>query len=70
MEQRSGNTAGDASQQRRFIQVLRLMEVFEQDLVAGAVTHAIRLGTVSFDAVKQLAIAPTCRQGGPPAMRL
>ena len=63
MEQRSGNTAGDASQQRRnrgkreFIQVLRLMEVFELDLVAAAVTHAIRLGTISFDAVKQLAIA-------------
>lgn len=42
---------------REFIQVLRLMEVFDQDLVAAAVTQAIRLGTISFDAVKQLAIA-------------
>lgn len=52
MERRSGNKG-----KREFIQVLRLMEVFEQNLVAAAVTHAIRLGTISFDAVKQLAIA-------------
>ena len=52
MERRSGSKG-----KREFIQVLRLMEVFEQGLVAGAVTHAIRLGAISFDAVKQLAIA-------------
>ena len=52
MEQRMGNRG-----KREFIQVLRLMEVFEQDLVAGAVSQAIRLGTISFDAVKQLAVA-------------
>lgn len=74
MEQRSSNTAGDASQQRRnrgkreFIQVLRLMEVFEQDLVANAVTHAIRLGTISFDAVKQIALARIERR--PPRLDL
>ena len=52
MERRSGNKG-----KREFIQVLRLMEVFEQDLVAGAVRDAIQLGTISFDAVKQLAVA-------------
>jgi hypothetical protein len=39
---------------REFVQVLRLMEVFEQEQVAAAVTQAIRLGAASFDAVKQL----------------
>jgi len=52
LETRKGNKG-----KRAFIQVLRLMEVFEQDLVAHAVIQAIRLGAISFDAVKQLAVA-------------
>ena len=40
---------------REFIQVLRLMEVFSEVIVAT--TDAIRLGAISFDAVKQLVIA-------------
>jgi len=52
LEQRMGNKG-----KREFIQVLRLMEVFEQDLVAAAVAQAIKLGAVSFDAVKQIAVA-------------
>ncbi len=42
---------------REFIQVLRLMEVFPQTAVAAAATDAIRLGAISFDAVKQLVLA-------------
>ena len=53
---------------REFIQVLRLMEVFEQDLVAAAVTQAIQLGTIGFDAVKQLAVARIERR--PPRLDL
>jgi hypothetical protein len=49
MEARMGNRG-----KREFIQVLRLMEVFEQEQVAAAVTQAIRLGAPGFDAVKQL----------------
>jgi hypothetical protein len=42
---------------REFIQVLRLMEAFPQAAVAAAATDAIRLGAISFDAVKQLVLA-------------
>ncbi len=42
---------------REFIQALRLMEVFPETLVAAAALDAIRLGAISFDAVKQLVIA-------------
>jgi transposase len=63
LEQRSGNKG-----KREFIQVLRLMEVFDQDLVASAVTQAIRLGTLSFDAVKQIAMARIERR--PPRLDL
>jgi len=42
---------------REFIQILRLMEVFPETLVAMAALDAIRLGAVGFDAVKQLVIA-------------
>ena len=42
---------------REFIQVLRLMEAFPQTAVVAAATDAIRLGAISFDAVKQLVLA-------------
>ena len=51
-----------------FIQVLRLMEVFEQDRVADAVSDAIRLGAISFDAVKQLVLCRIERR--PPRLDL
>ncbi|MEM9360038.1 MAG: IS21 family transposase [Pseudomonadota bacterium] len=51
-ERRMGNKG-----KREFIQVLRLMEVFDQDLVASAVAQAIKLGALSFDAIKQIAVA-------------
>ena len=53
---------------REFIQVLRLMEVFEQGQVADAVTQAIRLGAASFDAVKQLILCRIERR--PPRLDL
>ena len=42
---------------REFIQVLRLMEDFHQHQVEQAVTEALRLGAISFDAVKMLLLA-------------
>ncbi len=52
LEARMGNRG-----KREFIQALRLIEVFPEAIVAAAATDAIRLGAVSFDAVKQLATA-------------
>jgi transposase len=42
---------------REFIQALRLLEVFPEAIVTAAALDAIRLGAISFDAVKQLVIA-------------
>jgi hypothetical protein len=42
---------------REFVQVLRLMEDFHQHQVEGAVSEALRLGAISFDAVKMLLLA-------------
>ena len=52
LEARMGNRG-----KREFIQALRLVEVFPETLVAAAALDAIRLGAISFDAVKQLVIA-------------
>ena len=52
MEARSGKEG-----RREFIQVLRLCERFEQSLVEWAVARALDMGTLSFDAVKMIALA-------------
>ncbi len=52
MEARMGNSG-----HREFIQVLRLMEDFHQHLVEQAIAEALRLGAISFDAVKMLLLA-------------
>ena len=52
LEARMGNRG-----RREFIQVLRLMEAAPKDIVAFAVTEAIRLGAIGFDAVKQITLA-------------
>ena len=52
MEARMGNPG-----RREFIQVLRLMENFHQHQVEQAVAEALRLGAISFDAVKMLLLA-------------
>jgi transposase len=63
LEARMGNRG-----KREFIQVLRLIEVFDLKVVAAAVTDAIRLGAAGFDAVKQLVL---CRvEKRPPRLDL
>src|SRR4029077_5342117 len=52
LEARMGNRG-----KREFIQALRLIEVFPETLAGAAALDAIRLGAISFDAVKQLVIA-------------
>jgi hypothetical protein len=52
LEARMGNRG-----KREFIQVLRLMEAMPKDVVTFAVTEAIRLGAIGFDAVKLIALA-------------
>jgi hypothetical protein len=52
METRMGNAG-----RREFIQVLRLMEDFHQHEVEQAIAEALRLGAISFDAVKMLLLA-------------
>ena len=54
----------DKRGRREFVQVLRLLEVFPEEMVAAAVTDSIRLNAISFDAVKQLAL---CRLERRPA---
>ena len=46
---------------REYVQALRLLETFSQEEVHAAIRDAIRLGAVSFDAVKHLVL---CRAGG------
>ena len=53
---------------REYVQVLRLLETFSQQEVAAAVKDALRLGAISFDAVKHLVL---CRlEGRPPRLDL
>jgi hypothetical protein len=42
---------------REFIQVLRLLEAISLEVVTFAVTEAIALGAIGFDAVKLIALA-------------
>ena len=53
---------------REYVQVLRLLETFNQQEVAAAAKEALRLGAISFDAVKHLVL---CRlEGRPPRLDL
>ncbi len=53
---------------REYVQVLRLLETLSQQEVHAAVRDAIRLGALSFDAVKHLVL---CRlEGRPPRLDL
>jgi transposase len=52
LEARMGNRG-----KREFIQVLRLLEAMPREIVTFAVTEAIRLGAIGFDAVKLIALA-------------
>ena len=53
---------------REFVQVLRLLESFSLEEVQSAARDALRLGALSFDAVKHLVL---CRlEGRPPRLDL
>jgi transposase len=52
LEARMGNRG-----KREFIQVLRLLEAMPLDVVTFAITQAIHLGAIGFDAVKLIALA-------------
>ena len=53
---------------REYVQVLRLLESFSMGAVHSAIKDAIRLGALSFDAVKHLVL---CRlEGRPPRLDL
>ena len=53
---------------REYIQVLRLLESFEFDVVHGAIRDALRLGAIGYDAVKHLVL---CRvEHRPPRLDL
>ena len=53
---------------REYLQVLRLLESFSQQEVQAAVKDALRLGAISFDAVKHLVL---CRlEGRPPRLNM
>ena len=53
---------------REYVQVLRLLETFSMSEVHAAIKDALRLGAISFDAVKHLVL---CRlEGRPPRLGL
>ena len=51
LEARQGKTG-----KREYVQVLRLMERFEQNVLHDAVRDALQMGAISFDAVKHLVL--------------
>lgn len=53
---------------REFIQVLRLLEALPLAVVTDAVTQAVQLGAIGFDAVKLIALARIERR--PPRLDL
>jgi len=53
---------------REYVQVLRLLESSAMNEVAGAITEALELGTVSFDAVRHLLLCRIERR--PPKLNL
>jgi hypothetical protein len=63
LEARMGNRG-----KREFIQVLRLLEIAATEVVAAAVSDAIHLGAIGFDAVQQIVLARIERR--PPRLDL
>jgi len=53
---------------REYVQVLRLLETFEPTLVEGAITRALALGAIGFDAIKHLVLCRIERR--PPRLDL
>jgi len=44
------------SGKREYVQILRLLETFEMDIVQGAIQHALDLGAIGYNAVKHLVL--------------
>ena len=63
LEARQGKTG-----KREYVQVLRLLERFEMDELHGAIKDALRMGAVSFDAIKHLVLCRVERR--PPRLDL
>ena len=57
-----------AAGKREYVQVLRLLETFPMAVVHGAVTDALKMGAISYDAVKHLALCRIERR--PPRLSL
>jgi hypothetical protein len=53
---------------REYVQVLRLLESFEAEVVHGAILDALRLGAIGYDAVKHLVLCRIERR--PPKLDL
>ncbi len=53
---------------REYVQVLRLLESFELEVVHGAVRDALHLGAIGYDAVKHLVLCRIERR--PPKLDL
>jgi len=63
LEARQGKTG-----KREYVQVLRLLERFDMDELHGAIKDALRMGAISFDAIKHLTL---CRvEHRPPRLDL
>ena len=52
---------------REYVQVLRLLETFDLEVLHGAVKDALRLGAIGYDAVKHLVLCRIERR--PPQTR-
>ena len=53
---------------REYVQVLRLLETFDLEVLHGAVKDALRLGAIGYDAVKHLVLCRIERR--PPRLDL
>ena len=53
---------------REYVQVLRLVETFDLEVLHGAVKDALRLGAIGYDAVKHLVLCRIERR--PPKLDL
>jgi transposase len=56
LEARLSNKNRCAAGKREYVQVLRLIETFPLATILGAIRDALRLGAISYDAVKHLAL--------------
>ena len=69
MKSLSGNSEiRSKTGKREYVQVLRLLERFELDVLHIAIKDALRMGAISFDAIKHLVLCRVERR--PPRLNL